>query len=408
MHRPTLLAMLALTGALVSSSAPSLAQESTTTSSSSTSSTTSSTSTTLPPDSEAGHAGGDEAVAPEDVPRDPVVVPPPSTPIPPSPVTAVVTRVVRARLLKARTSLAQARAARAAADSLVAREEAHLADLEARLAGLRSEERRAIARLKRAKVRLRQRATLAYMSGGIPSPSGDVGNPAARDAGRRQGYVAAVSTNDRRLVQEYAAARRNLTGDIAELAGAVELAQAALDGARQTGAAAVDLESQKDTELKMLQAGGAIAIGGFVFPVGDPHTFGSSFGAPRMLGTQYEHFHQGNDIFAPSGTPLLACERGVIVKVGTDVLGGTKLWIAGQSGTRYYYAHMSGYAPGIVAGSVVEAGAVVGFVGNTGNARGTPPHLHFEIHPDGGPAIDPYPILRTVDDATRAVRRRGG
>ncbi|MGH2684782.1 MAG: M23 family metallopeptidase, partial [Actinomycetota bacterium] len=120
--------------------------------------------------------------------------------------------------------------------------------------------------------------------------------------------------------------------------------------------------------------------------------------APRMPGTEYEHLHQGTDIFAPAGTSLLACERGVITKMGTDVLGGIKLWLVGESGARYYYAHLTAFADDIEEGDVVEAGTVVGFVGNTGNAVGTPSHLHFEIHPGAGPAVNPFPLLKAVDE----------
>jgi murein DD-endopeptidase MepM/ murein hydrolase activator NlpD len=97
------------------------------------------------------------------------------------------------------------------------------------------------------------------------------------------------------------------------------------------------------------------------------------------------------------GTPLLAVENGVIANVGVGTLGGTKLWVYGESGTRYYYAHLIAYADGIVEGTPVRAGDVIGYVGNTGNAITTPPHCHFEIHPDGGDAIDPYPLLHAVD-----------
>ena len=96
----------------------------------------------------------------------------------------------------------------------------------------------------------------------------------------------------------------------------------------------------------------------------------------------------------------------MITKVGTDRLGGTKLWVIGESGTTYYYAHLSAFADGVADGVLVEAGTIVGFVGNTGNAATTPSHLHFEVHPGGGPAVDPTPIVKAVDDAVRAVRAR--
>ena len=63
-----------------------------------------------------------------------------------------------------------------------------------------------------------------------------------------------------------------------------------------------------------------------------------------MMGSEYEHAHQGTDIMAPFDTPLLACERGIVTEMGTDVLGGTKLWLKGESGTYYYYAHLSAFA----------------------------------------------------------------
>jgi murein DD-endopeptidase MepM/ murein hydrolase activator NlpD len=160
--------------------------------------------------------------------------------------------------------------------------------------------------------------------------------------------------------------------------------------------------------LAVFAAGSEIAIHGFVFPVGDPHSFGDSFGAPRMMGTGYEHAHQGIDIMAPTGTPLLACERGIVTKMGSDVLGGTKIWVKGQSGTYYYYAHLSAFADGMVDGLVVEPGTIIGYVGDTGNAKGGAPHLHFEIHPEGGPAVNPYPLLKVVDDLSRRAKANQG
>lgn len=132
-------------------------------------------------------------------------------------------------------------------------------------------------------------------------------------------------------------------------------------------------------------------IGNFVFPVAGPHSYIDSFGAPRV-----GHRHQGTDIMAPYGTPVVACVSGT-VSTGSGGSGGIMLWIHGVDGNTYFYAHLSGYASGIHSGVRVSAGQVVGYVGDTGNARGGAPHLHFEIHPGGGRAVNPYPILRAAD-----------
>ncbi|MGH9266912.1 MAG: peptidoglycan DD-metalloendopeptidase family protein, partial [Acidimicrobiales bacterium] len=133
---------------------------------------------------------------------------------------------------------------------------------------------------------------------------------------------------------------------------------------------------------------------GFAFPVRAPYSYTDSWGAPRMVGTKYYHRHEGTDVFALRGTPLVAVVDGVVERVGVDVLGGIKLWLRspGDEWT-YFYAHLTGYARGIANGVHVRKGEVLGFVGNTGNARGTPPHLHFETHVPSGAPINSYPIL---------------
>ncbi len=140
-----------------------------------------------------------------------------------------------------------------------------------------------------------------------------------------------------------------------------------------------------------------------VFPIASDYQFVDTFLAPRWTGSTPRR-HQGTDVFAPRGTPLLAMERGLLVRIGEISLGGKRLWLIGESGTQYYYAHLDDFAD-VTEGQFVEAGTVVGYVGTTGNAQATPPHLHIQVHPDGGVAVNPYPLLRQLAerDAERAA-----
>jgi len=137
--------------------------------------------------------------------------------------------------------------------------------------------------------------------------------------------------------------------------------------------------------------------GGHVFPVYGPSSFTDSFGAFR--GDVSGGWHHGDDVFAPLGAPLLACASGTVFSVGWNEVGGNRLWIRDGAGNLYYYAHLSAFSPMAVNGNQVNAGDVVGFVGNTGDAQGTPYHLHFEIHPVGllgmgyDGAVDPTTYL---------------
>ena len=139
---------------------------------------------------------------------------------------------------------------------------------------------------------------------------------------------------------------------------------------------------------------GALRIA-IVFPVAGPHSFINDWGFPRSGGRT----HKGNDIFAAKGTPLVAVTDGFIGKYSPVErgLGGITIWLYGYDGNHYYYAHLSKIAKNLRVGTKVKAGQVIGLVGNTGNARTTPPHLHFQIHPGGGDPINPYPFLKAAD-----------
>jgi murein DD-endopeptidase MepM/ murein hydrolase activator NlpD len=133
----------------------------------------------------------------------------------------------------------------------------------------------------------------------------------------------------------------------------------------------------------------------YVFPVYGPTSYIDTFGAPRADVT----YHHGDDIFGELGQPILACANGIVFSVGWNKLGGNRLWLVDSKGNQFYYAHLSAFSTAAENGAHVKAGQVIGFMGDTGDAEGTPYHLHFEVHPvsllylgyDG--AVDPTPYL---------------
>lgn len=143
-----------------------------------------------------------------------------------------------------------------------------------------------------------------------------------------------------------------------------------------------------------------------IFPVVGQVTYQDDFGAPRAGGP-----HQGNDIMAARHAPAVAVEPGTVKPWTSSATAGCMLYLHGDSGTTYIYIHLNNdltahndnkgkcvagtaYAPGLKDGMHVGAGQLVGYVGDSGDANGIHPHLHFEVHPNDGKAVDPYPHLR--------------
>ena len=137
----------------------------------------------------------------------------------------------------------------------------------------------------------------------------------------------------------------------------------------------------------------------YVFPVVGGAGFSDDFGGPRAD----TGFHQGVDLFSANGTPLVAVHDGTLFRVGWNRLGGNRLWLDDGHGNLFYYAHLSGYAEVAKDGAQVRAGDVIGFMGATGDAQGTPFHLHFEIHPQGGWAVPPIAYIGAWQGATPGV-----
>jgi murein DD-endopeptidase MepM/ murein hydrolase activator NlpD len=120
-----------------------------------------------------------------------------------------------------------------------------------------------------------------------------------------------------------------------------------------------------------------------------PYTYVDSWGAARSGGRR----HEGTDVMAPHGARVLAFVNGVVSRESSSTNGGIQLYLQGDNGVEYFYAHLSGYAVGT--GTRVRAGQLIAYNGQTGNARYTAPHVHFEVHLNGGP-VNPYPYLRQV------------
>ena len=147
-----------------------------------------------------------------------------------------------------------------------------------------------------------------------------------------------------------------------------------------------------DTKAELLS-------GQYVFPVVGGAAFSDDFGGPRAD----TGFHQGIDLFAANGAPLVAVHDGTLFRVGWNRLGGWRLWLDDGQGNYFYYAHLSAYSDIAVDGAQVHTGDVIGYMGDSGDAKGTPFHLHFEMHPDGGWAVPPIAYVSAWQHTTPGV-----
>jgi murein DD-endopeptidase MepM/ murein hydrolase activator NlpD len=169
--------------------------------------------------------------------------------------------------------------------------------------------------------------------------------------------------------------------------GTAEIARIYNPGDADGYAARLDAERQL-----ILDAGtGGGSLPATLCPIAGPVTFTNTWGARRSGGRS----HQGVDMFAAEGTPVVAVADGTVEHYNND-LGGLSYRLTADDGTYYYGTHLSAYEN--VGAGHVAAGTVIGYVGRTGNAASTPPHLHWEIHPAGRgtPAIDPTPVAEAL------------
>lgn len=221
----------------------------------------------------------------------------------------------------------------------------------------------------------------------------------------RADYLARIGSADAQAIAEVKELRRQLIRERKQLAAEHKTRKSDVRRLKrdrdllQARLKSVESEfRQVKRRLDAARAGGTMPRGvtsapgpnGMVFPVAGSYYYSDTWGASRSGGRRR---HQGTDIMAPSGTPCVAVASGS-VRTRQNGLGGLTIWLTSDSGWTFYYAHLRGYA---VTSGRVRAGQVIGYVGSTGNAAASAPHLHFEMHPGGRGAVNPYPYLRAME-----------
>ncbi len=259
------------------------------------------------------------------------------------------------------------------------------------------------ARLDQVRARLAQRATEMYRSGGADYMGILLSSDDFDEMLLRLEYVQRVGQQDADIIGEVEALQIELATTRTQLE---ELKATQADEAEKLKRESQRVESElkaQQSEYSALQKKLDAAIAaekaktgkttarvgpnGMVFPVQGPNTYSDSWGDARSGGRT----HKGTDIMSPRGTPCVAVLSGT-VRAKESSLGGKTIWLTADNGWAFYYAHLDGYK---VTSGRVSAGQVIGYVGSTGNA-GSTNHLHFEIHPGGGAAVNPYSYLRQM------------
>jgi peptidoglycan LD-endopeptidase LytH len=244
-----------------------------------------------------------------------------------------------------------------------------------------------------------RRARQLYMNGNSDMLEALLGSADLADLLNKTEALSQVSMDDTsaflqlaRTEAEIKMLNEDLFADKKALAKAeAQLAKEIAAQQKQFEAVADDYERLKsrlvgvDVEVK---ADGSISTGGMYCPVAGPVSFIDSWGYPRSGGRS----HQGTDMMAAYGTPLVAITSGTVTYASYDGSGGNMIFLSGDDGHQYWYMHNQ---QNLVTGGRVQAGQQIATVGDTGNAVGNP-HLHFEYHPGGGAPVNPYPLVASL------------
>jgi septal ring factor EnvC (AmiA/AmiB activator) len=202
----------------------------------------------------------------------------------------------------------------------------------------------------------------------------------------REKKLATQIDDQRKLNQSLHDEESRLRGALAQAQAAEQSLRARIAAAKRAAASSARIaRAQSVLGSTGGRSGVIVSSGSWACPA-PGSAFSDSFGAPRSGGRR----HQGTDMMAPRGSSIVAVVNGSISH-STSNLGGNQIWLHGNDGNTYFYAHLDSY---VGPPRSVSLGELIGHVGDTGNARGGPTHLHFEIHPGGGGAVDAYSTLR--------------
>jgi murein DD-endopeptidase MepM/ murein hydrolase activator NlpD len=284
--------------------------------------------------------------------------------------------------------------------------EAALAKAEDQLAYDRGQLEAASRQHRGARAALAGQAAAMYRSSGLAIAGALLDQDPAQVPGRVEMATVLVSRNAQLIedAQVTGDAYRSVLGRVTkgyerakaisdQARAAVGRLEAGLEEAQALEARLVRLERRRQAAAKVTPAppsgGGGGSGSGSACILDRPYSYIDSWGAARSGGRS----HQGTDVMAPHGARVYAFGNGVVSRESSSANGGIQLYLQGDNGVEYFYAHLSGYA--VSTGTRVRAGQLIAYNGQTGNAAATAPHVHFEVHLSGGP-VNPYPYLKRV------------